>query len=264
MLGVHRPRRGRFSNGMTYARFGHGTKTLLWIAEATSGPMLAMMARAVRPLVADGYDVWLASLRPNMPDGYTLAGMAEDFAGLITDEFDGRVDLVVGHSTGGLIGFCLAAGHPARFGHVVIAGAGLWNERSDQANLEFSRLLVAGRRREAGERVVRLLAPDVRLPGLLGTLIAWASLTTASAEDLRTTAEAMHRFDPQEVLPSITVPVLLVAGDQDIYLDHGEIEHAAQLIPHCTLRVYPNTNHFGAITSPRFAGDIREFIRRHE
>jgi hypothetical protein len=77
------------------------TKTLLWIAEATSGPMLAMMARAVRPLVADGYDVWLASLRPNMPDGYTVADMAEDFAGLITDEFDGRVDLVVGHSTGG-------------------------------------------------------------------------------------------------------------------------------------------------------------------
>jgi pimeloyl-ACP methyl ester carboxylesterase len=181
------------------------------------------------------------------------------------EEFGGRVNLVIGHSTGGFIGFCLAAGHPDRFGHIVIAGAALWNHRADRANLEFSRLLVAGRTREAGEHAVRTLGPGIRVPGLatvLGVLLARASLTVASAEDLLVTAEALHTFDPQQVLPSIRVPVLLVVGDKDVYSTPEEVEKAAELIPNCTLRLYKDTNHFGAITSPRFAADAREFIAR--
>ena len=96
---------------------------------------------------------------------------------------------------------------------------------------------------------------------MLGVLLARASLTVASAEDLLVTAEALHTFDPQQVLPSIRVPVLLVVGDKDVYSTPEEVEEAAGLIPDCTLRLYPDTNHFGAITSPRFAADAREFIR---
>ena len=262
-----RPGRGAFPNGMTFARFGEGPKTLLWLSAATKGPMLAMMARAVRPFVADGYSVWLVSGRPNMPTGHALVDMADDYATLIAEEFGGRVDLVIGHSTGGIIGFCLAAGHPDRFGHVVIAGAGVWSQRSDGANLEFSRLLVAGRTREAGQHAVRLLAPGIRVPGLvtvLGVLVARASLTAASAQDLLVSAEALHAFDPQEVLPRIGVPVLLVAGAKDVWFAQEAVEQAAKLIPNCTLRLYPDTNHFGAITSPRFAADAREFIRHDQ
>ena len=65
MLGLDmtmlRPDRGVFPNGMTYARLGEGPKTLLWLASGTKGPMLAMMTRAVRPFVADGYSVCLVS-----------------------------------------------------------------------------------------------------------------------------------------------------------------------------------------------------------
>jgi pimeloyl-ACP methyl ester carboxylesterase len=266
LLGL-RPRRGAFPNGMTYARIGDGPKTLLWLSGATKGLMLAMMTRAARQYVADGYSVWLVSGRPDMPTGHTLVDMAQDYATLIKEEFSGRVDLVVGHSTGGMIGFCLAAEHPDRFGHIAIAGAGLWGERSDRANLEPARLLVAGRTREAGEYSVRLLAPGIRIPGaatVLGVLLARASLTEASAEDLLVSAEALHAFDPREVLPRIGVPVLLVAGDKDMWFAREAVEQAAQLIPNCTLRLYPDTNHFGAITSPRFAADAREFIRHDQ
>ena len=258
-----RPRRGAFPNGMMYARLGDGPKTLLWLSGATKGPMLAMMTRAVRPYVADGYSVWLVSGRPNMPTGHTLVDMAEDYATLIDEEFGGRVALVIG----GIIGFALAAGHPDRFGHIVIAGAGVWSQRSDRANLEFSRLLVAGRTREAGECSVRLLAPGIRIPGaatVLGILLARASLTAASAADLLVSAEALHAFNPREVLPRIGVPVLLVAGDKDMWFAREAVEQAAQLIPNCRLRLYPDTNHFGAITSPRFAADAREFIRHDQ
>jgi len=257
-----RPRHGSFPNGMTYARIGDGPRSLLWLMESTRGLMLAMMTRVVRPFVKDGYSVWLVSGRPNMPTGHTVADMAQDYATLVGDEFGGRVDLVLGHSTGGIVGFGLAAEHPDRFGHIVIAGAGLWDERADAANLETTRLLVAGRRREAGAHAVRLLLPDIRIPGvapLLGALFVRASLMAATAEDLLVSAEALHAFDPREVLPNIRVPVLLVAGDRDVWFTRESIEQAAQLIPDCTLKVYPDTSHFGAISSPRFFVDVRAF-----
>jgi pimeloyl-ACP methyl ester carboxylesterase len=261
-----RPRRGAFANGMTYARLGDGPKTLLWLTTGTKGPMLAMMTRVVRPFVADGYSVCLVSGRPNMPSGHTLEDMADDYAALIADEFDGRVDLVIGHSTGGMIAFCLAARHPDRFGHVVIAGAGLWTERSDRANLEPARLLAAGRTREAGATFARLLLPGIRprlVANVLGVLLARASLAESSAADLLVSAEATHAFDPQQVLPSIGVPILLVAGEKDVWFPSDAVTAAAQLVPDCTLRLYPDTNHFGAITSPRFAADARNFIRQN-
>ena len=271
MLGLNttmlRPDRGVFPNRMTYARLGDGPKTLLWLASGTKGPMLAMMTRAARPFVADGYSVCLVSGRPNMPPGHTLEDMAGDYASLIGAQFDGRVDLVIGHSTGGMIGFCLAAGHPDRFAHIVIAGAGMWNERSDRANLEPARLLVAGRTREASAHFARLLLPNIRLPGVatvLGALIARAALAEHTAEDLLVFAEATHAFDPQQVLPSIGVPVLLVAGEKDVWFSPEAVTDAAQLVPQCTLRLYPDTNHFGAITSPRFAADTLDFIRQHQ
>jgi pimeloyl-ACP methyl ester carboxylesterase len=264
---IPRPVTGMFPNGMTYARFGHGPKTLLWLAATTKGPMLAMMKRVVRPLLADGYTVWLVSLRPDMPTGHTLADMADDYATLITEEFGGRVDLVVGHSTGGMIGFCLAAEHPDRFGHIVIAGAGLWSEPSDRANLDTARLLVDGRTHQAADNMVRLLFPNIRpqwLARLIGILIGKVGLSQYSAEDLLVSAEATHAFDPHQVLPSIGIPVLLVAGDKDVWFAPENVEQAAQLIPNCRLGLYPNTNHFGAITSPRFAPDVLDFIHADE
>jgi len=72
-------------------------------------------------------------------------------------------------------------------------------------------------------------------------------------------AEALHAFDPREVLPNIRVPVLLVAGDRDVWFARESIEQAAQLIPDCTLKVYPDTSHFGAIRSPHFFVDVRAF-----
>ena len=257
-------RTGTFGNGMDYARLGDGPRSLLWLAESSNRMGLAMMTRFVRPFVTDGYTVWLVSLPRNMPTGHTIADMADDYALLIQEEFDGAVDVVIGHSTGGLIGLSLAARHPDRFGHIVIAGAGLWSQRADTANLETARLLVAGRTREAGANAVRTLRPDIRVPGLataLGTLLARVSLAEYSAEDLLVSAEATHAFDPHEVLPTISVPVLLVGGDRDVWFEVEDIEEAARLIPNCTLKLYPDTTHFGALRSPRFAEEVREFVR---
>ena len=112
--GASGPELATFGNGMAYARFGVGAKTLLWIQDpghaGHAGPYLRMMATVVRPLVDAGYTVFLVGHKPHLRQGCTLADLGDDYAELIVEEFDGRVDVVVGDTGGGMIGLTLAAG----------------------------------------------------------------------------------------------------------------------------------------------------------
>jgi pimeloyl-ACP methyl ester carboxylesterase len=106
-----------------------------------------------------------------MPKGHTMADMDEDYAWLIADEFGGKVDLVVGVSYGGVIGFYLAARHPDRFGHIAIVGAAYdANEQGKTLDYDFARLLSEGRNGEAGALMIRHMAPSLRVPGVARVL----------------------------------------------------------------------------------------------
>jgi pimeloyl-ACP methyl ester carboxylesterase len=169
---------GTFPNGMGYVRLGTGTKkTLLWIPDpshngdlATSGGApksmwLATMGKVFRPFVEDGYTVFLVGHKPDLPHGCTVADLTEDYAGLIVDEFAGKVDLVVADSNGGLIGFCLAARHPDLFGHIATIVAGYTTtEEAKATDLESARLLSAGRKTDAAEAMVTFMYPRIRPP----------------------------------------------------------------------------------------------------
>ena len=89
--------------------------------------------------------------------------MAEDVAGLIAGDLDGKVDLVVGESHGGWIGFCLAARHPDRFDNIAIAVAGYgMSDEAKAIDLDSARLMSEGRMSEAGAMLFRFLYPDIR------------------------------------------------------------------------------------------------------
>jgi pimeloyl-ACP methyl ester carboxylesterase len=123
------PHRGTFANGMEYVTWGSGPRTLLSIqggpgSFVPTGSMARMLVRLSRPYVEAGFTVWIVTRRRNMPAGHTVAHMADDYAQLITDEFGGRVDLVVGESYGGMVAQYLAARHPERVGHVAVVVAG--------------------------------------------------------------------------------------------------------------------------------------------
>ena len=65
---------------------------------------------------------------------------------------------------------------------------------------------------------------------------------------------------PGEALPRITVPVLLIGGDEDAYFPEGLTRETADLIPNCTLRLYQGKGHLDAAMDKRIAGDILRFI----
>jgi len=273
--GIPKPVTGIFPNGMAYLRWGSGPKTLLWIPggpgnSVPSGMFLSnVLMRAARPLVEDGYTLWVVARKQNMPKGHAMADMAEDYAGLIADELGGKIDLVVGVSYGGVIGFHLAARHPDRFGHIALVGAAYdANEEGKALDYDFARLRSEGRDGEASALMLRHMGPGRRVPGVarvLGAVMArlmFGKTHPYFASDIMVEAEAEMAFDARDVLPDISVPVLLVCGDADMYIPKELYEETARLIPDCTLRMYEGIGHVGAVRDERFPRDVLDFVRQ--
>ena len=269
---IPKPVTGMFPNRMAYARWGSGPKTLLLIPggpgnTVPSGMRLSMLLGATRSLVEDGYTVWAVARKQDMPKGHTMADMAEDYAGLIADEFGGKVDLVVGVSYGGVIGFHLAARHPDRFGHIAIVGAAYdANEQGKTLDYDFAKLLSEGRNGEAGALMLRFMAPSLRVPGVarvLGAVLVrlmYGETHPYFASDVMIEAEAVTAFDVWEVLSEIPVPVLLIGCDKDPEFSKEVYEETARLIPDCTLRLYRGKTGFQAVMDKRLPQDVLDFV----
>ena len=271
---VSKPVTGIFSNGMAYARWGSGPCTLLLIPGGPGNLLpsrlrMPMYQGVTRLLVRDGYTAWLVTRKQGMPEGHRIADMADDYAGLIRDEFGGRVDAVVGISTGGLIGFPLAARHPERLGRIAILAAGYAaTGPSAEADIVYARLLAEGRTAAAISTMTGYAFPRMRRFGIarvLGTLmgpIAFRGAHPSFHRDTLVEAEAEVGFDARAWLPDIRVPVLLVAGGADQFFTREAVEETARLIPGSRLRIYEDRDHVGALQDERLPSDVREFVTR--
>jgi pimeloyl-ACP methyl ester carboxylesterase len=263
---------GRFANGMEYAKWGDGPRTLLWIpggpgSDVPHGVFGALSGAQYRPLLDAGFTVWFVTRRRNMPDGHTVSDMADDYAQVITQEFQGRVDLLVADSQGGVIGFALAATHPHLFGSfAAVAASHTLEPTARDATLASARLLSQGRRAEAAEAMVKLQNPWLRASWLVHRMAPLLARVFFPAEydrgDVLLAAQAVDDPALADILPTITVPVLLVCGDRDHFVSAAQYEQTAHLIPDCTLTVYSGKGHLGVISDPRLVHDILNFAAR--
>jgi pimeloyl-ACP methyl ester carboxylesterase len=221
-----------------------------------------------RSFVERGYTVWWVTRKQNMPKGHSFSDMADDYGQLIVDELDGKVDLVLGMSTGGQIGFYLAGRHPDRFGHIAILSAAYEdNERAKALLLPLATLLSEGRTGEAMALMIEDAYP--RLPGrvarVFGAVMGRAMYGQTHphfANDVIVEAEAELACDARDILPAIPVPVLLVCGDRDPYFPKEICEETARLIPDCTLRLQEGKGHEMALSGAWFARDVLDFVRQ--
>jgi pimeloyl-ACP methyl ester carboxylesterase len=234
--------------------------------------MHRFMAKALRPLTDAGYRIWWTTRPRAMPDGHTVADMADDYATVIREDFGGRVDVVAGVSYGGMVGQYLAARHPQTFGAIALVAAGWrvsdWGLRIDHGMAEATARADAA---EMGRVVAAFFLPDDRLEPvrrLIAPLVSRIIPEGVADDDAGRVAlvewHAEERFDPRSVLPTITVPVLLIAGDRDRGFERHVVMETAALIPHCTLVWYRGRGHMGASTDRRLGRDILEFVRANE
>lgn len=261
---------GRFRNGMEYARWGDGPRTMLWIqggpgSEIPTGALARLSASQFRPFLEAGFSVWSVTRTRHMPAGHTVADMADDHAAAIAQELGGRVDVVVGLSYGGMIALHLAAQHPDRFDHVVVAlGAGRVSDWGRDVDSRWALARAEGRLREAGVVMTEYLHPSQdhawarRLLGTaIGRLLAGSQVPAA---DLRVEAEAEVAFDARGILPDIRVPVLLLAAEEDLFFTPEIVAETVRLIADCTLVSYPGQGHFRAAVSGRIPRDVLAFV----
>lgn len=258
--GIPKPVTGVFPNGMAYIRWGSGPKTLLWIVGGPGlgfpvGLRVALIPLVLRPFARAGYTCWLVNRKRDMPDGYTIAEMADDHAAIIADELGGKVDLVLGEDYGGVIGFYLAARYPERLDYLANASAGYaMADRGRAIDRDFATLVAEGRSTDAWAQMLATMAHDLRPPALVRVLASVMDrlFTDRSRPDfvsnlvVETGAEA---FDAREILPDIQVPVLLIGGDQGPFFSREILEETSRLIPDCTLQIHEGRGDAGAVSS---------------
>ena len=268
-------RTGTFANGMDFSTWGGGPKTLLFLpggpGSAIPTGLFARMSRGwFAPFVEAGYAIWFVTRRRNMPEGHSVEDMADDYARLISDEFGGRVDLLVGESFGGMIAQYLAALHGGTWDQLaLVVTAAEVNDWGKEVDARLCAALAGGDRAGFGMAFAEYVLPGERsrwARRLFGPLIARSVLSGKSypPADLLVELEAEIAYDARPVLPCIAVPIVLVTGDRDQFFPIEVVEETVRLIPDCTLVVYAGQAHVKAATNKRVAPDVLAFVNRNQ
>lgn len=262
---------GVAANGMEYAVMGSGPNQLLYLpggfGPETRGFMGKLSARHLAPYVEAGYTAWIVTRRRNMPAGYSVADMADDYAGFIRDHLDGQADLAIGTSYGGLILAYLAANHPDTVRRAVLSyAAATITPSGKELDLRLARAKAEGRYGATGA-----IALELTLPGdhwapvrrALGLPLGWlAARTRVPAGDILIEADAEYAYDARDAMPRIQAPVLLASGAGDRYFPHSVVAETAALIADCTVIRYPGS-HLGGM-SARIPPDVLAWVaERH-
>ncbi len=264
-------RTGTFSNGIDYAAIGDGSRSLLFLpggpgTAAFTGIGARIGTGMLKPLAGAGFTVWRLSRRRGMPPGHTVADMADDVAHAIDEAFGGHVDAVVGLSYGGTIALLLAARHPDTVGRVaLVASSATITDQGKEADRRYGEALGHGRFTEAAQALLdEILPPDRarrRLKPLLAPILGRALATFGyNLPDVLVETQAEMDVDARPVLHQITAPVLIIAGDQDVFFTRDIVEETTRLIPDCTVVWYEGRGHGGTASDKRVPRDLLAFL----
>jgi pimeloyl-ACP methyl ester carboxylesterase len=257
---------GHTQNGLPYNRFGEGPSNVVIFQGLVfeNKPMSGLDARfalGMYSFLESEYTVYVVTRRKGLPQGYTLKDMADDYAEMIEQEFDGPVD-VIGTSTGGSICQPFAADHPALLRRLVIhSSAYKLGPTGKDAQLRARDLAREGKWRQVGavmlEFVIRPAWYSKALIWLASPMMALD--TPDDPSDLIVTIDAEDKFDFKDRLPEIAAATLVVAGAEDPGYTEQLFRETAAGIPDGKLILYPGMGH--PARGKQFESDVLAFLR---
>lgn len=182
---------------------------------------------------------------------------------------------LVGHSMGGFISTEAIIDSPERFSSLtLVAAAGITFARISQTRKEITRsairvmLLIAASRtkRSMGRRRLRTasFAGVIAHPGMMSREILWELGTYAvKSPGLLQAAYAMAGYDTRDRLAEITLPTLVIWGEQDRLVPVGAAYSYEKRIPGSELHLIDDTGHMVQMERPaRFNQVVEDFIAR--
>ena len=245
------------SNGVTihYETFGDGRPIVLIHGVTVSFQTNFQNPNWVEFLTSHGFHVIGIDLRGHgaseklyTPDAYGCAPMGDDVMRLLDHLALAQVD-VMGYSLGGFIALDLALRYPQRWRKVVLGGVGdgaLGEGAHADALPKISDALEAADATTITDPVIATYRGFAeRIPG----------------NDLRALRAVVHApFPPQSraALQRITLPVLIVVGEQDAVV--GSAYELAHAIPHAQLVTVPERNHFNVVGDQRYKDAVANFL----
>ncbi|MFB9689917.1 3-oxoadipate enol-lactonase [Amycolatopsis plumensis] len=219
------------------------------------GSDLRMWEPQVAPLVERGFRVVRYDARghggsPVPPGPYELEDLGTDVLALL-DELGVEQAHHVGLSLGGMTGMWLGIHAPDRIASLVLCCTSaklgppsMWVERARTVRAEGTAAVA-----EAG--VQRWLTPGYRIQHPDRAEFLRAMIAAVPAEGYAACCGAIERMDLLDLLPKITAPTLVIAGEHDPATSPGE--HArpiAEGIPGARLEIVADAAHLGSYEQP--------------
>jgi pimeloyl-ACP methyl ester carboxylesterase len=263
---------GLFGSGLPFNRFGRGPghvvvfQGMQFENRPLSGLPLRFLRGLYRPLEVD-YTVDVVTRRPDLPEGYSLRDMSNDYATMIREEFEGPVDLV-GLSTGGLIAQHFAAEHPDLVRRLILhSSAYRLTHEAKRLQVRVGDLAREDRWREAYAALLGFMSPRRTTPSRVGRVAVWLVAPfggllfgkATNPSDLLVTYDATNKHDFKARLAEIKAPTLVVAGNRDPFYTPKLFCETVEGIPNARLILYENVGH--PASGKQFTRDLLSFLK---
>lgn len=185
--------------------------------------------------------------------GHTAPATIAGFAEHVIADLDARgIErcVLVGHSMGGMIAQEVASRIPQRLDRLVLYGTGPLGsmpERFEPLEVSLDRLLQDGVAKTARRIAATWLLRGEEHPGFeaLSTIGA-----QADGEAARIALNAMAKWDGRASLPLLTMPSLIVWGDEDRSYRWRQVEYLWTHLPAASLAVIPGASHAAHVEKP--------------
>ena len=256
------------ANGLeiAYERVGEGPPAVFVHGAAVDGRMwLPQLAALADEFTVVAWDEPGAGGSSDVPTDFGLADYADCLAALIEALALGPAH-VAGLSWGGTVALELYRRHPGLVATLILVDTyagwkGSLPADEVRARVAHTRQMLAASAEQFDPTLPGLFAgdPPSEFVPLLEEMAA--SVRPASLE---TQLSVMAEADQRDLLPSITVPTLLVWGELDVRSPLDVAHQFERAIRDAELVVIPRCGHVSNLESPeRFNQVVREFCRAH-
>ena len=235
---------------MRYIKFGKGGKNLVVIPGLSVKSVLLseeQIVSAYSPFENE-YTVYLFDRRLNMPENYTVYGMANDTAAVMTAL--GLEDVCLfGVSQGGMIAQCIAVDHPALVSKLVLGSTA-------------ARAAGGGIKADAREFLNALYADEFISKLGIAEALSNVEITDDEEKRFKITSKAADGFDLTDKLSRIKCPVLVIGASNDRIIPSSASAELAELTGGELYMYGAPYGHAVYDEAPDYKARVLEFLKR--
>ena len=248
---------------IAYARFGEGEKIFVIIPGLSIKSVIISAESVAKAYSAfsDGYTVYLFDRRTNIPDNYTIRGIAEDTAQAM-DALGIKAADVFGVSQGGMAALCLAAYRQELVSSLVV-GSTVHDTGYINKEIVENWLSLAHEKKykELNILVAESIYSDSLFKANKEVFGAFASsISDSDAERFIKLADITQGYETEDMLSRIVCPSLVIAAGNDKIIPLSAQKKLAEALG-SELYVYEGFGHAVYDEAPDYKERILSFLR---